>query len=202
MKKKTVICLLLIFINLALGQNENGIYAVIKSNKGRFTAKLYYEKAPLSVANFIALAEGKHPKKKGIKFYNNYSISNNCCAQSYYSFGLPYTSKTKYTAEEKFQDNIGFTIRDEHIEGLKIKYGSIAFNNIGLNTSSSGFIIINSSMIKNDISSEFNFFGEIIENLEVPIKFSMFGGTEIKEIMIKRIGIEAENFDEMKILND
>ena len=53
---------------------EDGIYANIETNKGKIIVQLYPEQVPLTVANFITLAEGTNPKVsdslKGKKFYD------------------------------------------------------------------------------------------------------------------------------------
>ena len=53
---------------------EDGLYAEFITTKGTMVAKLYYEKVPVTVANFVALAEGTHPKVadslKGKKYYD------------------------------------------------------------------------------------------------------------------------------------
>lgn len=52
---------------------EDGIYAVFSTAKGQIVCKLEYTKTPMTVGNFVALAEGKHPLdtfKKGKPFFD------------------------------------------------------------------------------------------------------------------------------------
>lgn len=41
---------------------EDGLYAKYNTTQGEFIIQLYHDKAPMTVANFVALAEGKHPQ--------------------------------------------------------------------------------------------------------------------------------------------
>ncbi|MFT6825758.1 MAG: hypothetical protein ACJAYD_000305, partial [Patiriisocius sp.] len=77
---KRVSLLLLLALTVASCQNEypdlpNGVYAEISTNKGTFVAKLYNEATPLTVANFVSLAEGTNlmvdDKYKGKKFFDS-----------------------------------------------------------------------------------------------------------------------------------
>lgn len=80
MIKKTIlsICILAALVsNSCKGQYPNlddGLYAEIATSKGTMVAKLYYEEVPVTVANFVALAEGNHPmveeQYKGKPFYD------------------------------------------------------------------------------------------------------------------------------------
>ncbi|TDQ23789.1 peptidylprolyl isomerase [Tenacibaculum caenipelagi] len=53
---------------------ENGLYADIQTNKGDILVKLFSEKVPMTVANFVSLSEGTNPKVadslKGEPFYD------------------------------------------------------------------------------------------------------------------------------------
>ena len=62
----------LLFSSHSFAALDDGIYALIKTNKGEIIVELAYEKAPLTVINFIALSEGskKSNKELGIPFYD------------------------------------------------------------------------------------------------------------------------------------
>jgi len=53
---------------------QDGLYAEIQTNKGDILLELYYKDVPMTVANFVSLAEGKNNKVpdslKGIKYYD------------------------------------------------------------------------------------------------------------------------------------
>ena len=53
---------------------EEGMYVDIHTNKGDILVKLYPEKMPLTVSNFVSLIEGTNPNVtdslKGKEFYN------------------------------------------------------------------------------------------------------------------------------------
>ncbi len=63
--KKSILLLLLAVTSFYSCKNENsnlpdGLYADIETNKGHIIVSLDYKKAPVTVANFITLAEGKN----------------------------------------------------------------------------------------------------------------------------------------------
>ncbi|WP_115462465.1 peptidylprolyl isomerase [Winogradskyella aurantiaca] len=80
MIKKTIlsICILAALVSSSCQEQypnlDDGLYAEIATSKGTMVAKLYYEEVPVTVANFVALAEGNHPmveeQYKGKPFYD------------------------------------------------------------------------------------------------------------------------------------
>lgn len=82
MKMSKLNVLMFAFLSMFLASCEedeypelgDGLYAEFQTNKGNFIAELYFNKTPMTVANFVALAEGNHPKAdekfQGKRFYD------------------------------------------------------------------------------------------------------------------------------------
>lgn len=82
LKSITNLCLVLLLTSITTAcqtQNtypdlDDGLYAEFITNKGTMVAKLFYDKTPVTVANFVTLAEGTNPKVtdslKGKKYFD------------------------------------------------------------------------------------------------------------------------------------
>ncbi len=51
-------------------EGKEGLFAVIETQKGEIVLELFYKEAPLTVTNFVGLAEGTLTAAKGKPFYN------------------------------------------------------------------------------------------------------------------------------------
>ena len=77
MKKLGILLAILIFTSCLPEKYkgmDDGLYAELQTNKGTILVELYFEDAPMTVANFVSLAEGTNrtvtDSLKGTKYYN------------------------------------------------------------------------------------------------------------------------------------
>ena len=74
MKKKILFAFLVIASFYSCKEEHNnlpdGLYAKIETNKGEIIVQLDFEKAPITVANYVTLAEGKN------EFVTNENLKN------------------------------------------------------------------------------------------------------------------------------
>lgn len=179
---------------------DDGLYAEFVTSKGTMVAKLTFEKTPVTVANFVALAEGNHPMVdsiyKGKKYYNGlifHRVMNNFMIQG----GDPTASGT---------GGPGYRFGDEFDDSLKHdKPGILSMANYGPGTNGSQFFITETP--RPDLNNRHAVFGELVIGLDIQdsisnVKTAMRDRPEldvvIQEVNIIRIGFDARNFDAVK----
>lgn len=177
-------------------ENENlqdGLFANIKTNKGDIVVQLFFDKTPNTVANFVALAEGKNPfveeQYKGKPYYDGlkfHRVIPNFMIQG----GDPLGDGS---------GGPGYKFKDEFHSDLKHdKAGILSMANAGPNTNGSQFFITHNETPWLD--NMHTVFGEVAEGMEVVN--SIAKDDVIESITIIRKGKEAKKFDAVKIFKE
>lgn len=195
----------------------DGLFAEFVTNKGTMVAKLTFEKTPVTVANFVALAEGVHPMVdsifKGKKYYNGlifHRVMNKFMIQA----GDPTATGS---------GNPGYRFGDEFDDTLKHdKPGILSMANSGSATNGSQFFITevpypsldafdsqgNLKKCDNPRVSCHAVFGELVLGLEIQDSISNVkvgpGNRPIEDIVIEELniirqGFDARNFDAVEV---
>ena len=183
---------------------DEGLYAEFNTNMGTMLIKLTYEKTPVTVANFVALAEGKHPKVdndfKGIKFYNGiifHRVIDNFMIQG----GDPKGDGTGGPGY-KFLDEIDETLKHD-------KPGILSMANSGPGTNGSQFFI--TEVPTPHLDGKHTVFGHLVKGIEVQDAISNvetavadrpINDIVINKLKIIRIGSKAKNFDAVTTWNE
>tara|TARA_X000001036_G_scaffold64264_1_gene54908 strand:- start:2011 stop:3120 length:1110 start_codon:yes stop_codon:yes gene_type:complete len=197
-------CSMIFSCNNNYEELEEGLYAEFNTNMGTMLIKLTYEKTPVTVANFVALAEGKHPKVdndfKGVKFYNGiifHRVIDNFMIQG----GDPKGDGTGGPGY-KFLDEIDETLKHD-------KPGILSMANSGPGTNGSQFFI--TEVPTPHLDGKHTVFGHVVKGIEVQDAISNvetavadrpINDIVINKIKIIRIGSKAKNFDAVTTWNE
>ena len=165
--------------------NEDGLYAVFTNAKGKIVCKLEYTKVPLTVSNFVSLAEGKNPKatvNKGKPFFNGltwHRVESTFVIQG----GDPAGNGS---------GGPGYAFPDETDPTLThAKAGTLAMANSGPNTNGSQIYITKSPTPMLD--GKYNVFGYVVSGMS--IVNSTVIGDKMDTVSIVRVGKDAQAFD-------
>lgn len=172
----------------------DGIFAEIDTNKGKITLQLEYEKTPITVANFISLAEGTNTfvtdaKLKGKPFYDGLKF-HRVIKDFMIQGGDPMGNGS---------GGPGYKFKDEIVSDLKHKSaGILSMANSGPATNGSQFFITHKETPWLD--GKHTVFGHVTSGME--IVNSIEQNDVIMKVTIIRKGGSAKKFDAAKVFSD
>lgn len=171
---------------------EEGIYAQINATQGEILVKLEYTKVPLTVANFVGLAEGKiknDAKPLKTPYYNGLK---------WHRVIYPFMIQGGDPAGNG-SGGPGYKFQDEFHPDLKhSKAGILSMANAGPTTNGSQFFITHKETPWLD--GKHSVFGNVVYGQEVVDKTKQ--GDEIISIKIFRVGKTAKKWDAAKVFEE
>jgi cyclophilin family peptidyl-prolyl cis-trans isomerase len=198
MKRNVLFVLLLITALISCNKEHNnlpdGLYAEIETNKGSILLELDYKKAPVTVANFITLAEGENEyiindTLKGKPFFNGLKF-HRVIKEFMIQTGDPLGTGSGDT---------GYKFKDEFSDLRFDKGGILAMANNGAGTNSCQFFITH--LETPWLDGKHTIFGHTVDyNLEIVNKIEQ--DDFIKSITIIRNGEDAKKFNAIKVFHD
>ena len=171
----------------------DGLFAVLETNKGNITLELEFQKTPITVANFVALAEGTNtfvtdPKLKGKPFYDGLKF-HRVIKDFMIQGGDPLGNGS---------GNPGYKFKDEITDLKHTSGGILSMANSGPATNGSQFFITHKETPWLD--GKHTVFGHVTEGMEIVNAIEQ--NDVIMKVRIVRKGALAKKFDAAKIFSE
>lgn len=177
---------------------ENGLYADIQTNKGDILIKLHHNKVPMTVANFVSLAEGNNPKLidslQGKPFYNGTKFHR--VIKDFMIQGGDPTGTGAGNVGYEFPDEFPLN-KEGKLAYTHDKAGVLSMANSGPATNSSQFFITHKDTPWLD--GKHSVFGQV--QIGQSVVNSIEQNDYINRVDIIRVGDEAKGFDAPKIFS-
>ena len=194
LKKYFLIILIINFsCNMSQKNNNDTIYASIETSKGIIKTQLFFNLTPVTVANFISLAEGENKEVsdqyKGKKYYNGITF-HRVIPDFMIQGGDPTGTGS---------GSPGYNFKDEFVDELKHdSAGILSMANAGPGTNGSQFFITHKETPWLD--GAHTVFGNVVEGQDIVNKIEQ--GDSIINIEIIRQGNSAKKFNAPKIFTN
>jgi peptidyl-prolyl cis-trans isomerase A (cyclophilin A) len=161
--------------------NKDGLFAIMDTSKGIIVLELYFQKTPMTVCNFVGLAEGTLDAAKGKPFYDGL-IFHRVIKDFMIQGGDPLGKGT---------GGPGYKFPDEFDPSLKHDGpGVLSMANSGPGTNGSQFFITH--VATPWLDGKHTIFGRVIEGQDVVNNIAV--GDKIVAVKIERRGSEAKGF--------
>lgn len=198
--KKSIFALLFGCVLLSFGgckptmnkvlEGKEGLFAVIETANGDIVMELFYKQTPMTVTNFVGLAEGTldaakgKPFYDGLKFHRVISKANGDGQDFMIQGGDPRGTGA---------GGPGYQFPDEFVDGLTFdKGGYLAMANAGPGTNGSQFFI---TIVPTDwLTGHHTIFGKVVDAESQKVVNNLKQGTVMKSVKIYRLGADAEKF--------
>ena len=167
----------------------DGIFAEFDTSKGKIVVQLEYTKTPITVANFVSLAEGTNTivkaDLKGKPFYNGLKF-HRVIKDFMIQGGDPLGNGS---------GDPGYKFKDEFTDAKFEKAGILAMANSGPATNGSQFFITHKDT--QWLNGKHTIFGYVVSGQDVVNNIAQ--DDVINKITISRSGAEAKKFDAAKV---
>lgn len=172
---------------------DEGIFAEMETSKGKILLQLEFQKTPVTVANFVSLAEGNNPqvaeKYKGKPFFDGLKF-HRVIADFMIQGGDPLGNGS---------GDPGYKFKDEIVTELKHSGpGILSMANSGPATNGSQFFITHKETPW--LNGKHTVFGHVVTGQDVVNKIAQ--DDVIKSVKIIRKGKEAKKFEAAKVFGN
>jgi len=170
--------------------NGEGLFAIINTTKGVIKLKLEYQKVPMTVANFVALAQGKQhntAKPDGTPYFNGIKF-HRVIADFMIQGGDP-TGTGSGGPGYRFPDEIDPSLKHD-------RPGTMSMANAGPYTNGSQFFITHKDTPWLD--GKHAVFGYVVAGQDVVNAIAQ--NDVMNSVTIEAVGKDAKAFDAMKVL--
>ena len=175
---------------------KDGLYAEFRTTHGDMVAELFYDKTPITVANFVALAEGNHP-----------DVQEVFVGKPYYDGIIFHRVMDKFMIQggdplKNGRGGPGYQFIDEITELKHDKPGILSMANSGAGTNGSQFFI--TEVPTPWLDGKHTIFGQLVKGIEIQDSISNVetgpGNRPIDDVVINKLNIIRKG-EQAKLFN-